>query len=89
MALVLQNVLQAIGGCKVAKLCSAGRILRPFRGNASQGEHLNPGFSKKDRVGLHMILEAAGVPPLLLICLMNMLHRFKPIDFSNAKPRSF
>jgi hypothetical protein len=52
-------------------------------------EHLKPGFNKKDRVGLLIIFEAAGVAPLLLICLMNMLHRFKPIDFSNAKPRSF
>jgi cysteine synthase A len=58
MAKVLENILEAIGNTKIVK-CSrlahhwglSGTILAKL-------EHLNPGFSKKDRVGLHMVLEA-------------------------------
>ena len=58
MTKVLDNVLEAIGNTKIVN-CSrlvehwgvSGTILAKL-------EHLNPGFSKKDRVGLHMILEA-------------------------------
>ena len=58
MARILDNILQAIGDTRLVN-CSrlveyyglSGRMLAKL-------EYLNPGFSKKDRVGLHMILEA-------------------------------
>lgn len=58
MAELLNNILEAIGDTRLVD-CSRlvdhygldGRILAKL-------EYLNPGFSKKDRVGLHMIIEA-------------------------------
>ncbi len=58
MARILENVLEAIGRTPLVE-CSRllqawglpGRLLVKL-------EYLNPGFSKKDRVGLHMVLEA-------------------------------
>ncbi|MBN1332366.1 MAG: cysteine synthase family protein [Synergistales bacterium] len=58
MTRILDNILQAIGDTRLVN-CSrlvkyyglSGRMLAKL-------EYLNPGFSKKDRVGLHMILEA-------------------------------
>lgn len=60
MAKVLGNILEAIGNTKIVN-CS--RLVKHWKVSGTilaKLEHLNPGFSKKDRVGLHMILEAEG-----------------------------
>ena len=60
MAAVLDSVLGAIGDTRIV---DCGRLTRHWGLEGTilaKLEHLNPGFSKKDRVGLHMVLEAEG-----------------------------
>jgi cysteine synthase A len=54
MAKVLENILEAIGNTKIVKCSRLARHWGLSGTILAKLEHLNPGFSKKDRVGLHM-----------------------------------
>jgi len=58
MADLLNNILEAIGN---TRLVDCSRLVDHYGLDGkmlAKLEYLNPGFSKKDRVGLHMIIEA-------------------------------
>lgn len=55
---ILGSVLEAIGNTKIVNCSRLASHWRVSGTILAKLEHLNPGFSKKDRVGLHMVLEA-------------------------------
>jgi len=58
MAKVLANILEAIGDTALVRCDRLAEHWGLSGTMLAKLEYLNPGFSKKDRVGLHMILEA-------------------------------
>ncbi len=58
MSKVLGNILEAIGNTRIVNCSRLARHWEVDGAILAKLEHLNPGFSKKDRIGLHMVLEA-------------------------------